>query len=219
MPPINNATLRLYVPDGYQVLINNQLTKNQSLGGIHRGSRIFSLEGLQWDRVSHCEIVVMAPIAKDKYKEYHRTIAVHAGQHFTVHFHQGFHFVGVVDHSAGDQKAGGRNADSEDADVENGGEAGDDAGSVDEGVEAVGGGEDSIDTDPVDDSGEAVGGGDPFGGGIESGGDDDPVDNPGEAGGSGDPFSGDPFSGDPFSGDPFGDDGDNGGTADELFGP
>ena len=97
-PPVHNAILRLWVPDGITVTINGHPTRPQTLGGIYRNSRIFSLEGLESNRVSECEIVVdmvdeqggtMLDLSGTPLRA-RRGISVQAGGHYEVRFPDGF---------------------------------------------------------------------------------------------------------------------------------
>lgn len=89
-PPVDNAILKLWVPDEFQVEVNGQKTKPQTLGGIHRNSRIFTLQGLSANRVSACEISVAVHNEFGETIIYSRSIAVQAGEHCEVRYPDGF---------------------------------------------------------------------------------------------------------------------------------
>ena len=93
-PPVTNAILQLYVPDCLQVVVNGQPTKPQTLGGIHKNSRILSLEGLSQTKVSPCDIVVYLPrVGETKYAH---SLNVRAGERYEVRFPHNFHPAGTV---------------------------------------------------------------------------------------------------------------------------
>ena len=89
-PPLDTATLQLWVPDHDQVEINGQPTSPQTLGGIHRNSRIFLLDGLEANQLSPCEIVVtrcdeFGVTTSNRYE-----FCVAAGQRYRVRYPRGF---------------------------------------------------------------------------------------------------------------------------------
>jgi len=94
-PSSRNAILRLRIPDGFCVEINGQATRPQSLGGIHQNSRIFSLEELEKDRVSPCDIVVDCPDEFGNAMRMVHTLAVQVGGHYEVRFPYGFEQIDV----------------------------------------------------------------------------------------------------------------------------
>jgi hypothetical protein len=96
-PPVQNAILRLWVPDGATVEINGQITRPQMLGGIHRGSRVYSLEGLEANRVSPCDIIVCCfDEVVGIHQRFHRTVAVQSGGYYELQFPDGFEQIGVT---------------------------------------------------------------------------------------------------------------------------
>ena len=94
-PSSRNAILRLRIPDGLGVEINGQTTRAQSLGGIHKNSRIFSLEELVKDRVSPCDIAVDCFDEFGNATRMVHTLAVQAGGHYEVRFPNGFEQIDV----------------------------------------------------------------------------------------------------------------------------
>ncbi len=84
-PPVTTATLRLLVPDHCQVYINGHLTKQQTLGGIHKNSRIYSLSDLDTAPFEPCTIEVI--YHGDVYE---RQINVLVGQEYKIRFPDGF---------------------------------------------------------------------------------------------------------------------------------
>lgn len=89
-PPIDNALLRLHVHDNHRVEINGYATKKQTLGGIHRNSRIYSLTGLTQEHLTPCDIVVIETTCEGIQVRHHLQMAVHAGQQYVARFPQDF---------------------------------------------------------------------------------------------------------------------------------
>ncbi len=81
-PPAGNALLRVWVSDEATVWVNGQVTKPQTLAGVYRGSRIFSLTGLKPGTCHETTIEVQHP-GHDKVG---KTEAVQAGQCVEVRF-------------------------------------------------------------------------------------------------------------------------------------
>lgn len=88
--PTLNAILRVWVPDGLSVEINGYATRLQSLAGINSNSRIFSLEGLDTDRVSPCDIVVQCTDQLGNSIQYRRALSVLGGGNYEVRFPRDF---------------------------------------------------------------------------------------------------------------------------------
>ena len=85
-PPVTTAKLQLWVPDCCEVFINRQRTKPQTLAGVHKGSRIFELAGLDTEPfIPYCLIQVIY-----NGEVYSRTIPVAVGGDYKVRFHHGF---------------------------------------------------------------------------------------------------------------------------------
>ncbi|QEG00350.1 hypothetical protein Mal15_44200 [Stieleria maiorica] len=91
-PPIDNALLRLHVRDDVQVEINGYQTKPQTLAGIHRNSRFYSLTGLRPDRILPCDIVVIETDMHGNQRHYHHAFGAQAGQVYDIRFPQDFRF-------------------------------------------------------------------------------------------------------------------------------
>jgi hypothetical protein len=89
-PPVQNAILRLWVPDGATVEINGHTTRPQTLGGIHQGSRVYSLDGLETNRVSPCDIIVCCFDEMGIHQRFHRSLAVQASGYYQLRFPDGF---------------------------------------------------------------------------------------------------------------------------------
>ncbi len=96
--PSMNAILRVWVPDGLTVEVNGYPTRPQSLAGIHGNSRVFSLEGLDMDRVSPCDIVVKCFDQLGNTLQYRRALSVSGGGNYEVRFPRDFE--PMVEHSS-----------------------------------------------------------------------------------------------------------------------
>lgn len=88
--PTLNAILRVWVPDELPVEVNGYPTRPQSLAGIHSNSRVFSLEGLDVDRVSPCDIVIKCIDQLGNTTEYRRALSVIGGGNYEVRFPRDF---------------------------------------------------------------------------------------------------------------------------------
>jgi len=97
-PRSNNATLRLWIADEMTVEINGQTTKQQMLAGIHQGSRIFSLEALEFDKVSPCDIIVVTCDDFGQPVRLRHSFAVQAGKSYVVRFPAGFERLATPSH-------------------------------------------------------------------------------------------------------------------------
>jgi hypothetical protein len=85
-PPVTTASLQLWVPECCEVTINGYRTKHQTLAGVHRGSRIFTLAGLDGEPYDHnCKIEV-----RDGGAVYTRIFPVSVGGQYKVRYPYGF---------------------------------------------------------------------------------------------------------------------------------
>ncbi|MFG0263050.1 MAG: hypothetical protein ACF788_11715 [Novipirellula sp. JB048] len=73
-----------------QVEINGQPTRQQTLGGIHKNSRIFTLTSLSKKHYSPCKIVVFDYDEMGDPTQYHYNLQVQVGGHYEVAYPQGF---------------------------------------------------------------------------------------------------------------------------------
>lgn len=89
-PKVNNAILQLYIPDGLQVEINGYPTKQQTLGGIHKNSRIYSLDGLSRNRIDQCDIVVTGCDEQGCATKRFHILKVRAGERYEVRYPRDF---------------------------------------------------------------------------------------------------------------------------------
>jgi hypothetical protein len=89
-PVAQTAFLRLWVPDAANVIINGQTTRPQTLGGVHKYSRVFSLEALERNSVSFCEIVVETCDVHGSSQRMRHVIPVQAGERYEVRYPNGF---------------------------------------------------------------------------------------------------------------------------------
>ncbi len=88
-PKPTAARLQLWVPDEAIVSINGQRTKPQSLGGVHKHSRIYNLEGLATGAKA-AEIMVELCDQHGHAEHMQYILLAEAGQRYEVHYPAGF---------------------------------------------------------------------------------------------------------------------------------
>ncbi len=60
-PQTTTARLQVWVDDSAEVMVNKQKTRRQVLGGVHAGSRVYTLTGLKVDEGSLTEVTASLP--------------------------------------------------------------------------------------------------------------------------------------------------------------
>lgn len=88
-PVPTRASLKLWVPENATVCINDQPTKLQSLGGVHAGSRIFNLAGLDNGPLTVC-IVVECCTANGQVERGEHQFVAEAGAKYEFRYPAGF---------------------------------------------------------------------------------------------------------------------------------
>ena len=91
-PPPTNALLRVWVDDCATVWVNGVQTKPQRLGGVHRGSRIFSLTGLLRDEIQKALVEVEICDVYGAVSKQEETQTVQAGGSYELRFHNTMRF-------------------------------------------------------------------------------------------------------------------------------
>lgn len=86
-PPPTNALLRVWVDEHAMVRVNGVKTKPQRLGGVHRGSRVFSLTGLTPDEIQEVLVEVEMFDAFHGVSKQEKTQTVQAGGSYELRFH------------------------------------------------------------------------------------------------------------------------------------
>ena len=85
-PEITTARLQVYVPDCYQVEVNGQKTRLQTLGGIHRNSRVFTLDELIFESSSPTDVVVIECDRQGNKKRHTAMVYAQAGETYRVRY-------------------------------------------------------------------------------------------------------------------------------------